>query len=134
MRVTLIAVGVVVLLCLASMAYLFWALRDEVIDHRNDWPSYYSQEIEPFLSIPREATILKAEERIGFVREQHRIQFTLPSDKSPDEWIKSIKERSKAFTEVSLEESHLEARLGDGFVRIDYISDSKIYDVFWEND
>jgi hypothetical protein len=59
-------------------------------DRSDQWPSFYKSQVQGLFTVPAEAQVLEAEELKGFMVEGARVVFTLPSTKTPKEWMHVI--------------------------------------------
>lgn len=69
--------------------------KDRIYDRTSVWPNYYREVVSHYFRLPDEAAIQKAIHVESAIMGMHFIvEFKLPSNQLPEDWLKTIAERS----------------------------------------
>ena len=73
---------------------MIWG-SDKTTDETKNWSTYYPNTVKGYMTLPDETMILNAiHTDTAIMGERFQIEFTLPTNKSPKEWLDQIQTES----------------------------------------
>ena len=119
-----------VVIGLPFLAVVVWAVRDDVTNHRRDWPNYYASAVSTDFYIPEIAEIVKAEERSSFpMGWGYTVRFKLPNTKTPEAWMIELVDKSPILDREDRATRYV-YELPGVYYRLEYIPDEDLYEAY----
>ena len=115
---------------LTLLIWISWLVKDDVIDHRNDWPAYYASTVSNDFYIPESAEIVTAEDWSGFpMNRGHTVRFKLADTKTPEEWMIELVDKSPILDREDRAARYI-YELPGVYYRLEYIPHEELYKAY----